>query len=436
MKGKNGLLFFLIVLLIAGAAFIAIQGLEIGGLKLSPAKDLMKFGLDIKGGVAVVYEAQTDATGNDLTVAMDQTRQVIGKRINELGLTEPVVTRQGDKRLRIELPGVSNAEDAIAAIGKTALLSFDLVTGDMPAANGMLISSVTHEPILTGSMVSDAFVSQDQFGQYVVALRFDAQGADLFAEGTGKAAEMKAGGGQIAISLDGKIISAPRASKRLTGGEAQIEGGFTLDSAKELALLIRGGALPVELAEIETSVIGPTLGLDSLNSAVRAAAIGLLLVALFMIIYYRIPGVIATIALCLYALIIVFAMIGFNATLTLPGIAGIVISLGMAVDANVIIFERLKEEMRNGKSLRSSINGGFHRAMGTIIDSNVTTFIAAIVLFGFGEGPIKGFAVTLMIGIIASMFTAVLVTKTLLKLSLGFTDKKRLYGERGQTHGA
>jgi protein-export membrane protein SecD len=198
-----------------------------------------------------------------------------------------------------------------------------------------------------------------------------------------------------------------------------------------LALLIRGGALPVELSEIQTSVIGPTLGIDSLNSAIRAAMVGLALVVLFMLVYYRVPGLIATIALALYAIIVIYALIGFNATLTLPGVAGIVLSLGMAVDANVIIFERLKEEIKSGKSLRASINSGFHRAMRTIIDSNVTTFIAAIILFAFGEGPIKGFAVTLMIGIVSSMFTAVVITKTLLKLSLGFTDRKKHFGSRG-----
>ncbi len=256
-------------------------------------------------------------------------------------------------------------------------------------------------------------------------------GTKLFFEGTSKAIDNEAKQGQIAIILDGNIISAPYTSIVIADGEAIIQGNFSFDTANELALLIRGGALPVELSEVQTSVIGPTLGLDSFNSAVKAAAVGILLVMAFMIVFYRIPGVIASIALTLYAVIVVFALIGFNATLTLPGIAGIVISLGMAVDANVIIFERLKEEIKNGKSLRSSIDSGFHRAMSTIIDSNVTTFIAALILFAFGEGPIKGFAVTLMIGIISSMFTAVLVTKSLLKLSLGFTDRKKLYGSRG-----
>lgn len=431
MKGKNTLLFFLIVALIAGAAFVAINGLTIGKFAITPVKDQLKLGLDIEGGVVVVYEAQTDETGDELARTMEQTKQIIGRRINELGLTEPIITLQGENRLRIELPGVDNAQDAIDVIGKTALLEFVLVTGDVPAVEGDLASDIEYESILTGINIEDAYVSQNEYNQPVVGLKFDAVGTGLFAEGTKKAIDNDAKRGQIAIILDGEVISAPYTQIVITDGAAVIEGNFTFEAANSLAMLIRGGALPVQLTEEQTSVIGPTLGLDSFNSALKAALVGILLVMLFMIIMYRIPGVIASIALTLYAVIVVMVMIGLNATLTLPGIAGIVISLGMAVDANVIIFERLKEEMHVGKSLRASIDSGFHRAMSTIIDSNVTTFIAALILFAFGEGPIKGFAVTLMIGIISSMFTAVIVTKTMLKLSLGFTDRKKLYGSRG-----
>lgn len=431
MKGKNTLLFFLIVALIAGLAFVAVNGIAIGKFSISPVKDDLKLGLDIRGGVSVVYEAQTDQTGAELTKTMEQTKQIIGRRINELGLTEPVITLQGEKRLRIELPGVANAQDAINVIGKTALLEFDLVTGTVTALEGMDVSEVETEQILTGINIKDAYVSKNSYNQPVVALKFDAVGTDLFAEGTKKASNNGTSKGQIAVVLDGKIISAPYASIVISNGEAIIQGNYTYDSANELAMLIRGGALPVQLAEVQTSVIGPTLGLNSFNSAIKAAIYGIIIVMLFMIAFYRIPGLIASIALTLYATVVVYVIVGLGATLTLPGIAGIVISLGMAVDANVIIFERLKEEMKVGKSLRASIDGGFHRAMSTIIDSNVTTFIAALILFAFGEGPIKGFAVTLMIGIISSMFTAVIVTKTLLKLSLAFTDRKKLYGSRG-----
>ncbi|MBE0449651.1 MAG: protein translocase subunit SecD [Clostridia bacterium] len=431
MKGKNTLLFFLIVALIAGTAFIAVNGLTIGSFSIEPVGDAMKLGLDIKGGVVVVYEAQTEEKGADLARTMEQTKQIISRRVNELGLTEPIITLQGDDRIRIELPGVDNAQDAIDVIGKTALLEFGLVTGPVPAIEGLPATTIDYETILTGTNISDAFVSQDEFNAPVVSLKFDSVGTGLFFEGTKKAIDNPERSGQIAIILDGEIISAPYTRIVISDGQAIIQGSFSFESANNLAMLIRGGALPVQLDEIQTSVIGPTLGLDSLKSAINAAIVGLLLVVGYMIIFYRIPGIIASIALTLYACIIVYAMIGFNATLTLPGVAGIVLSLGMAVDANVIIFERLKEEMHTGKSLRASIDSGFHRGMRTIIDSNVTTFIAALILFAFGEGPIKGFAVTLMIGIVSSMFTAVIITKTLLKLSLGFSDRKKLYGSRG-----
>jgi len=294
-----------------------------------------------------------------------------------------------------------------------------------------VLADIEYEQILTGINIEDAFVSQNEYNQPVVSLKFDEEGTTLFYEGTKKAIDNANKSGQIAIVLDRDIISAPYTEIVISDGEAIVQGNFSYDDANSLAMLIRGGALPVQLAEVQTSVIGPTLGLDSFNSAIKAAMVGIILVMLFMIAFYRIPGAIASIALTLYATLVIYVLIGLNATLTLPGIAGIVISLGMAVDANVIIFERLKEEMQVGKSLRASINSGFHRAMSTIIDSNVTTFIAALILFAFGEGPIKGFAVTLMIGIISSMFTAVIVTKTMLKLSLGFTDRKKLYGSRG-----
>ncbi|MGX8795571.1 protein translocase subunit SecD [Fusibacter sp. JL298sf-3] len=431
MNGKNTLLFFLIVAVIAGAAFIAINGLTVGNFSISPVKDQMKLGLDVKGGVAVVYEAQTDETGDDLKKTMEQTKSVIGKRVDEMGLTEPVVTIQGENRISIELPGVENAEQAAAAIGQTALLEFGLVKQGAFATAGMKTSDFEYEHVLYGQNVKDAFVTQDENGLPAIALRFDAEGTDKFSEATKKATSFEGGTGQIAIILDGEVVSAPTTSIVIPDGKAVITGRFTFEEALQTSQLIRGGALPVELVEVKSSVIGPTLGLNSLYSAIRAALIGLSLVVVFMIIFYRIPGVIATIALTLYALIMVYALIALNATLTLPGVAGIVLSLGMAVDANVIIFERLKEEIAVGKSLRASIDSGFHRAMRTIIDSNVTTLIAAVILFYFGEGPIKGFAVTLMVGIAASMFTAVVATKTLLKLSLGFSDRKKLYGSRG-----
>jgi len=431
MNMKHTFLFVLIVALIAGLGSIAINGFTVGSYTMAPIDESMKLGLDIKGGVVVVYEAETDETGTELVKIMEQAKQVIGKRVNELGLTEPVITIQGEKRIRIELPGVENAEEAISIIGETAQLEFALVTGDIPAYDGMPKSMLETQTVLSGEDIKDAYVSKDEYNNPVVALKFSSGGATKFTDATIQATSTPAGKAQIAIFLDDVTISAPYVSSVISKDEAVIEGSFDFERASSLATLIRGGALPVPLTEIQTSVIGPTLGLDSLKSSINAAQIGLLLVVIFMLLYYRIPGLVASIALAFYAIIILYTMVGMNATLTLPGVAGIVLSLGMAVDANVIIFERLKEEMKVGKSLRASIDSGFHRAMRTIVDSNVTTFIAAVVLFIFGEGPIKGFAITLMIGIIASMFTAVVLTKTLLKLSLGFTDRKKLYGSRG-----
>lgn len=430
MKKNSILVFLSIVLAIAAVSYIALEGIGVGMFRIDSIKDSMKYGLDIEGGVVVVYEADTTETGDELDRIVNQTKGVISKRINTLGLTEPNITKQGDNRIRIELPGVKNSNDAIELIGKTAKLEFLLVDEDSIANEGMDRSEFSGTVILDGSKVKDASTTFDKYNKPSVGLKLDDEGAKLFKDATEKAINYKEKRGQIAILLDDKVISAPYTSIIISDGEAIIVGSFTLEEVGELSSLIRGGALPVDLIEVQTSVISATLGIDALNSSVNAAKVGFVLVLLFMLFYYRVPGLIAGIALILYSALMLFLMIAFNATLTLPGVAGIVLSVGMAVDANVIIFERIKDELKNGKTLRASINSGFTRALGTIIDSNVTTFIAAIVLFSFGEGPIKGFAVTLMIGIFTSMFTAVVVTKTLLKSSLGFKalNNTKLYG--------
>jgi preprotein translocase subunit SecD len=252
---------------------------------------------------------------------------------------------------------------------------------------------------------------------------------ELNSSGTEAFYEATKAGGQIAIVLDGKVISAPRASSAIPDGKAIISGNFTLDEASNLSSLIRGGALPVEMIEVQTDIIGPTLGLDAMTKSISAAKVGLAFIVLFLIGYYKLPGFIASISLVFYASLILVIMSAFGATLTLPGIAGLILSIGMAVDANVIIFERLKEELKNGKTVRSSLNFAFKRAMSTIVDANVTTLIAGIVLFNFGQGPIKGFAVTLMIGIVVSMFTAIVITKAMLinGLAIDAFHKKNLY---------
>lgn len=425
MKARSAIIFLLVLALLAGGIFIALNGITIGDFKLASISDSMKLGLDIEGGVYVIMEANTDATGDELKDLMNRTKIVMSRRVNQLGLTEPNIILEGDKRIRVELPGVKNAQDAIEAIGKTAQLQFVKADGTV---------------VVTGSDIKDAGLTFDsKTNEPQVSLEFKGDGREAFYQATKELAPLPssvtdADGNVIAnvekmifIVLDGQIVSQPMVNVEIPNGQASISGSFTSESAANLAAMIRAGALPVELMEVQTSTIGPTLGLESLNTSLKAAMLGIALVLIFMLIVYRVPGLVADIALLFYILIVVTLLVGLNATLTLPGVAGLILSVGMAVDANVIIFERLKEELKNGKTIRSAIDSGFSKALRTIVDSNITTFIAAIVLYYFGLGPIKGFAVTLMIGIISSMFTAVFVTKQLLKLVVGmdvFKDTK------------
>lgn len=431
MTSRKGM-FFIITLLILAVAYTAVVGFNVGTKTIGNVGNTINLGLDIEGGVVVVFEAQTEKTDAKLEALMTETIEIISRRVNSLGLTEPNITKEGTNRIRIELPGVSDAQEALSIIGKTAQLEFRLVDDGSYALSGMRTEMFSSTFLVGGSSVEDATTQLGDNGQYGVSLEFDAEGAIAFANGTEEAFNTKEVGRarQIAILLDGEVISAPVPSTVIRDGRAQITGSFTLQEAGLLSSLIRGGALPAELNEVQTSVIGPTLGLDALKSSVNAAKVGFALVILFMIAYYRLPGVVASISLILYSSIVLLVMVYFKATLTLPGVAGLVLGVGMAVDANVIIFERLKEELKNGKTLRASLDSGFARAFRTIMDANVTTFIAAIVLYNFGEGPIQGFAVTLMIGIVASMFTAIVVTKTMLKSLSDFKalNNKKFYG--------
>jgi len=409
--------------------FIAVYGFG----PISPVKDAMKLGLDIEGGVVVVYEAQTDATGDELAGIMNRTKEVLSRRVDQLGLTEPNISIQGTDRIRIELPGVSNVQEAAETIGKTAQLKFIRVQEDSYAVTGMGIDDFEGELILSGDMVKDASTTSDEYGNPAVFLEFDAEGTKKLQEATETVVNYDAREGQIAILLDDAVISAPYTATIIPNGEAIITGSFNFDYAVTLASLIRGGALPIDLEEVQTNLIGPTLGIDALKQSVYAGGIGFLLVVVFMIGFYRLPGVVASFSLVLYALILLFLLTGLKATLTLPGMAGIVLSIGMAVDANVIIYERIKEELLVGKTVRAAINSGFKQGLRTIVDSNITTFIAALVLYYFGEGPIQGFAITLMLGILTSMFTAVVFTRMLLKnlaLFKAFNHKK-YFGIRG-----
>lgn len=399
---KRGLAVLVIIALVFGW-FVTLFG--IGGV--DSVKDALKYGLDINGGVYVVMEAQTDLTGDELAELMDQTRAVLDNRVNQMGVAESSVTIEGDKRLRVEIPGVDNAEEAIEAIGRTAKLTFILADGTI---------------VVDGSNVKDAQIATDG-SNYKILLEFDSEGAGLFEEGTRKALSGEVTSSidgvlsnQIAIVLDNEIITHPEVQNVISGGSCEITGGYTKEEASTTAALIRGGALPVELVEIQSSVQTATIGADALDKSIVAGAIGLGIVFVLMLVFYGMLGLIADIALLLYVVLFLWAMVGMGVVLTLPGIAALILSIGMAVDANVIIFARIKEEIAAGKSIRVAVDAGFKNALTTVLDAQITTLIAAVVLFEVGTTSVKGFALTLMIGIVFSIFTAVVVTQLFISL--------------------
>ena len=410
---------FLIVVIVVFGWVVSFKG--IGPVK--PLKDEMKMGLDIEGGVFVVMEAQTDKKGKELQLLMEQTQAVIENRVNQLGLSEPIVTIEGEKRIRVELPGAKDAEDAIKVIGKTAQLQFLQADGTL---------------VLDGSMVKNATTNIDnEKGGYTVGLEFNSEGADKFMKATEKALSgtvtpinENVSSSAIMIVLDGDVISAPNVQSVIPNGKAEISGNFTQETASNLAALIRGGSLPVELKEINTSIQTATIGVGALDASVKAGIIGLLLIFLVMLIAYRGMGLFANIALALYIIMDLWILVLMDAVLTLPGIAGIILSIGMAVDANVIIFTRIKEELAAGRSIRSAVQAGFKRALSTVLDSQITTIIAAVVLYQIGTSSVRGFAITLIIGILLSIFTAVVVTQLFLSIMArsSFFSKKSFFG--------
>lgn len=405
---KKILSIIIVIIMILGWIF-SINGFGEGG----SIADRMKLGLDMIGGVSVVLEANTDATGSELKSLMDQVQAVMERRVNEMGLSEPVITVENENRIRIELPGAQNAQEAIESIGKTAQLSFITADGNV-VVTGENVKNATAE-VYQGTQ-------SNLIGTYSVHLEFDSAGTDSFAEATsriinGEITSTMDGyyANQILILLDNDVISAPMVSTVINSSNCEITGNFTASSAGNLAALIRGGSLPVSLTEVQTEIVGPTLGLDAAHKSVVAGIIGLALIMVLMLVVYKVMGVVADIALMLYVLLYLWVMIGFHAVLTLPGIAGIILSIGMAVDSNVIIFSRIREEIGLGKSVRVAVQSGFKRAMGTIIDSQVTTIIAAIILYLLGTGSVRGFAMTLLIGIVLSVFTAVVISQVLLQ---------------------
>lgn len=389
-----------------------------GAVWLSFAKPA-KLGLDLKGGVYVVLEAVPDQGVKLDTQAMDRLIEVLDRRINGLGVAESVVQRAGDNRVIIELPGVSNTEDAIKMIGKTALLEFKIENPD-----GSLGPT-----LLTGGALKKADVSYDNLGRPQIQFEMNQEGAVKFAEITRNNI-----GKKLAITLDGVVQTAPMINSEIPSGSGVITGNYTVEEAKATATLLNAGALPVKAEIVETRTVGASLGDESIAQSTHAGILAMILIGVFMLIFYRIPGIVADIALIIFGLITFGALKFIDATLTLPGIAGLILSAGMAVDANVIIFERIKEELRLGNTVLNSIATGFNKGFVAIFDSNLTTLIITTILFTFGTGPVKGFAVTLTIGTLASMFTAITITKIVLQVFvIVFNLKKPEYfGVKGR----
>ena len=389
--------------------FLIIALAIIGGfcVYISPLSNSIKQGLDLQGGTHVVLQAVDTPELKVDDDAVNRSVKVIERRVNELGLTEPVIQRQGKDRIIVELPGVKDPEKAIAMLGRTAMLQFKDESGKV---------------VLTGSDLKDAKAQVSQGNQAVVGLEFSDEGGKKFADLTARNV-----GKKIAIELDGEVLTAPVVQEAITGGHAQISGSRNVEEAEHLAILLRSGSLPVKIEILENRTVGPTLGQDSKDKSIKAFGIGIVGIFVFMLLFYRLAGVVADVALLLYVMLLLLVMRYLGATLTLPGIAGIILSVGMAVDANVLIFERFKEEVKRGKTLRSAMDSGFGRAIVTILDSNLTTIMAAAVLFYLGTGPIKGFAVTLALGTLLSMFTAVTVTKFLMRFLIYSNITKSLF---------
>ncbi|HPF78683.1 MAG TPA: protein translocase subunit SecD [Alphaproteobacteria bacterium] len=367
--------------------------------------------------IEAVFSDQAIKAIQDQTIG--QSIEIVRRRIDETGTREPIIQRQGDDRILVQLPGLDDPQRVKDLLGKTAKLTFHLVDMEAARTGNTMVLPMANEPgqtiivnrraELTGDMLVNAQYAPDSSGQSAVSFRFNTAGAKRFCDLSRENVNRL-----FAIVLDNEVISAPVIREPICGGQGQISGNFSVKEASDLALLLRAGALPAPLSILEERTVGPSLGADSVQAGKIASIIGLAGVLVFMLITYGRFGVYASVALMVNVALIFALLSSLQATLTLPGIAGIVLTIGMAVDANVLIFERIKEELSNGRSVMSAVDTGFSKAMGTIIDSNLTTLIAALILYSFGTGPIKGFSVTLAIGIVTSMFSAIMVTRLLI----------------------
>ena len=414
-------------------------------------------GLDLQGGLQVLLEADLPEDESVATEAMAATRTIVEQRVNGLGVAEPIVQSQGDRRISVELPGIKNPAQAVELLKETGLLefvdlgtnpllpgtpvstdvntgessNFDLLVDRAAAGEEITLSGVIFPTVMTGADLRSASVGRDTItSEYVINFTLTDEGTRVFGEHTSSAV-----GSYLAIVLDGHVISSPVIRDAITSGTGTISGSFTSESANKLALQLRYGALPVPLTVVNSRTVGPTLGQDSVRLSLVAGAIGFATVAVFMLLYYRLPGFVAVLALVIYAVITFSLFKLIPVTLTLPGIAGFVLSVGVAVDANILIFERMKEELRAGHPIVSALDEGFRRAWPSIRDSNISTIITCGILFwfgnSFGASIVKGFALTLSIGVGVSLFTAILATRTLLHVFLDhidFAQRKGLFG--------
>jgi len=397
----------LVVTILLG--LVGVCGFAIGRYDILPWADSVQLGLDLRGGVYVVYDAIDNGDGN-FDSKMASTLQVLRRRLDNQGYTEATINTQGTNRIRVEIPNVSDPKAVLDIIGKPAQLEFREPDGTV---------------VTEGSFITETNFQYIQESGYVVYFKLNSEGAAAFSEASSRLL-----GQQISIYLDDEIVSAPTVQSAITTGEGYIEGQFTMEEAQNLSMLIQSGALPMELDQTEIRTISATLGEDALSRSILAGVIGLAIIFVFMAVIYRLPGIIADLALTIYIIIVMYCICLIpGIQLTLPGIAGIILGIGMAVDANVVIFERLKEELKLGKSVRVAVNAAFKKAMVAILDSNITTMIAAIVLMVFGTGTIKGYAYTLAISIVSSMITAVLITRLLLNALVVFgVEKPSLFG--------
>ena len=396
MKKRSVITLCVTVLLIVLVSVVALKGFQIPGSSYDyvPVKDAISLGLDLRGGIYAVYQGDTSA--EDFDTQMDATVTIMINRLTAQGYTEVTVTRQGSDRIRIEIPDVEDPNEILNSVGTPAHLTFEDPNGDI---------------VLEGNSVKEAYGTYDrETNKPVIAFTLDDEGTKAFADATATFLNQV-----ITIRLDETVLTAPTVQSVITDGRGIINGFNDINDAITIANLIMSGALPLDITLIESSAVSATLGEGALSTSLTAGIIGILLIMLFMIVMYRIPGVVADMALCIYILIVFFALANVpGVQLTLPGIAGILLGIGMAVDGNVIIFERFREELKGGRTVQAAAQRGYKNALSSIIDSNVTTIIAAIVLVYFGTGSVKGFALTLLIGVIASLISSVFITRFLL----------------------